>query len=91
MLEDGQKLRFKNAAVKSPYIIASFNIDPEFQALIDLYGSSTKTLLNEAQVLEDVNAELQVAGNVFFLNRLDDNGNLFTSEASGQPHLLLIN
>ena len=79
MLEDIQKLRLLTAAVNLQNIIATLDIDLEYQALIDLYGSRTKTLLDELQALEGVNAEPRVAGDFTLQSQLDDGGDIFTS------------
>ena len=79
MLEDMQKIRLLTAAVNIQNIIATLEIDLEYRALIDLYESRTKPLLNEVQALEDVNAEPRVARDFTLQSQLDDGGDLFTS------------
>ena len=79
MLEDMQKIRLLTAAVNMQNIIATLDMDLEYQALIDLYGSRTKTLLDEVQAPEDINAEPRVAGDFTLQSQLDDGGDLFTS------------
>ena len=79
MLEDIQKIRLLTAAVNMQNIIATLDIDLEYQALIDLYGSRTKTLLDKVQALVDVNAEPRVAGDFTLQSQLDDVDDLFTS------------
>ncbi len=79
MFEDEQKLRLLAAAAKLQDIIATLDIDLEYQTLIDLYGSSTNTHQDEVQALEDANAKLQVAGEVTLQSQLDDCEDLFTS------------
>jgi hypothetical protein len=79
MLEDEQKLRLLAAAAKLQDIIATLDIDLEYQALVDLYGSSAKTLKDEVQALEDANVKHRVAGNVTLQSQLDDSGDLFSS------------
>ena len=74
-----QKIRLLTAAVNMQNIIATLDMDLEYRALIDLYGSRTKTLLDEVQALEDVNAEPRVAGVFTLQSQLDDGGDLFTS------------
>ena len=56
MFEDEQKLRLLAAAVKLQDIIATLDIDLEYQTMIDLYRSSTNTHQYEVQALEDANA-----------------------------------
>ena len=79
MFEDEQKLRLLAAAAKLQDIIATLDIDLEYQTLIDVFGSCTNTHQDEVQALEDANAKLQVAGEVTLQSQLDDSGNLFTS------------
>jgi hypothetical protein len=79
MFEDEQKLRLLAAAVKLQDIIATLDIDLEYQTLIDFYGSSTNTHQDEVQALEDANTKLQVAGDVTLQSQLDDSGDLFSS------------
>jgi len=79
MFEDMQKIRLLTAAVNIQNIIATLEIDLEYRALIDLYGSRTKAPLDEVQALEDVNAEPRVAGDFTLKSQLDDGGDLFTS------------
>ncbi len=79
MFEEEQKLRLLTAAIKLQDIIATLDLDLEYQALIDLYDSSTNTRQDEVQALEDANAKLQVAGDVSLQSQLDDSGDLFTS------------
>ncbi|MFA9420579.1 MAG: hypothetical protein ACERLB_10550 [Gammaproteobacteria bacterium] len=79
MLEEMQKIRLLTAAVNMRNIISTLEIDLEYQTLIDLYGSRTKTLLDEVQALEDANAEPRVAGDFTLQSQLDDSGDLFTS------------
>ena len=79
MFEDEQKLRLIAAAVKLQNIIAVFEIGLEYQALIDLCSSRTKTSQDEVQTLENANANPQVAGDAMLQSQLDDNGDLFTS------------
>jgi hypothetical protein len=79
MLEDMQKIRLLTAAVNMQNIIATLEIDLEYQALIGLYGSRTKKLLDELQAPEDANAGLQVARDFTLQSQLDDGGDLFTS------------
>ena len=79
MFEDEQKLRLLTAAIKLQEIIATLDIELEYQALIDFYGSSTNTHQDEVQALEDANAKLRVAGDVTLQSQLDDSGDLFTS------------
>ncbi len=79
MLEDIQKIRLLTAAVNMQNIIATLEIDLEYRALIDLYGSRTKALLDEVQALEDVNAEPRVTGDFTLQGQLDDGADLFTS------------
>ncbi len=79
MFEDEQKLRLLTAAVKLHDIIATLDIDLEYQALIDFYGTSADTHQDEVQALEDANAKLRVAGDVSLQSQLDDSGDLFTS------------
>jgi hypothetical protein len=79
MLEDNQKLRLMSTAIMLQDTIAAFEIDLEYQTLIDLYGSSIKTLQDEVQALEDAIAKPQLAGDVTFQSQLDDNGDLLTS------------
>ncbi len=79
MLEDIQKLRLLTAAVNLQNIISTLEINLEYQTLIDLYGSRTKTLLDKAQALEDANAEPRVAGDFILQSQLDDSGDPFTS------------
>ena len=79
MLEEEQKIRLLTAAANLQNIIATLEIDLEYQTLIGLYGSRTKTLLDEVQAPEDANAKLQVAGDVTLLSQLNDSGYLYTS------------
>ena len=79
MFEDEQKLRLLAAAVKLQDIIATLDIDLEYQTLFDFYGSSTNTHQDEVQALEDANTKLQVAGDVTLQSQLDDSGDLFSS------------
>ena len=79
MFEDAQKLRLLTAAIKLQDIIATLDIELEYQALIDFYGSSTNTHQDEVQALEDANAKLQVAGDVSLQCQLNDSGDRFTS------------
>jgi hypothetical protein len=79
MFEEEQKLRLLTAAIKLQDIIATLDIDLEYQALIDFFGSSADTHQDEVQALEDANAILQVAGDVSLQSQLDDSGDLFTS------------
>jgi len=79
MLEDMQKIRLLTAAVNMQNIIATLEIDLEYRALIDLYGSRTKTLLDQVPALVDVNAEPRVAGEFTLQGQLDDVGDLFSS------------
>ncbi len=79
MFEEEQTLRLLTAAIKLQDIIATLDIDLEYQALIDLYDSSTNTHQDEVQALEDANAKLQVAGDVSLQSQLDDCRDLFTS------------
>jgi len=79
MVENEQKLRLLAAAAKLQNIITTLDLDEQYQAMIDFYGSSTNTHQDEVQALEDANAKLQVAGEVTLQSQLDDSGNLFTS------------
>jgi len=79
MLEEEQKVRLLTAAVNLQNIISTLGIDLEYQALIGLYGSRTKTLLDKLQAPEDANAGLQVAGDITLQSQLDNIGYLFTS------------
>jgi hypothetical protein len=79
MLEDEQKLRLITAAVKLQDIIATLEMDLEYQTLIDIYGYSTKTLQDEVQALEVSNEELQVARDVTLQSQLNDYEVLFIS------------
>ena len=79
MFEDAQKLRLLTAAIKLQDIIATLDIDLEYQALIDFYDSSTNTHQDEVQALEVANAEPRVAGDITLQSQLDDSGDLFTS------------
>ncbi len=79
MFEDEQKLRLLAAVVKLQDIIEVFEIDLEYQTLIDLRSSRTKALQDEVQTLENADAKPQVAGDAILQIQLDDNGDLFTS------------
>ena len=79
MFEDEQKLRLLTAAAKLQDIIATLDIDLELRTLIDFYGSGTNTHRGEVQTLEDVNAKLQVAGEVTSQSQLDGSGDPFTT------------
>jgi hypothetical protein len=79
MFEDEQKLRLLTAAAKLQDIIATLDIDLELQALVDFYGSGSNTRRGEVQTLEDVNAKLQVAGEVTSQNQLDCSGDPCTT------------
>ena len=78
MFEDEQKLRLITAAVKLRNIIATLEVDLEYQTLIDFCGSSTKLLPDEVQVLEVSNAESQDAGEGILKSQVADHGELFT-------------
>ncbi len=79
MFEDELKLRLLTAAIKLQDIIATLDIDREYLALIDYYGSRADTHQDEVQALEDANAKLQIAGDITLQSQLDDGGDLFTS------------
>ena len=79
MFEDEQKLRLIAAAAKLQDIIAVIELDLEYQTLIDLRSSRTKTPQDEVHALEDANAKPQVAGDAILQSQLDDDGDLFTS------------
>jgi hypothetical protein len=79
MFEDEQKLRLIAAAVKLRDIIATLEVDLEYQGLIDFCGSSAKALPDEAQVLEVSNAEFQDAGEGTLKRQVADHGELFTA------------
>jgi len=78
MFEDEQKLRLIAAAVKLQDIIATLEVDLEYQALIDIYGSSAKAQTYEVQGLVH-DAEFQDAGESTIKSRDVDQNALFTA------------
>lgn len=79
MFEDEQKLRLIAAAVKLQEIIATLEVDLEYQTLIDFSGSSANLLPDEVQVLEASNVESQDAGEGILKSQVADHGELFTA------------
>jgi hypothetical protein len=79
MIEDEQKLRLIAAAVKLRDIVATLEVDLEYQTLIDFCGSSAQALPDEAQVLEVSNAEFQDAVESTLKRQVADHGELFTA------------
>jgi len=77
MFEDEQKLRLIAAAVKLRDIIATLEVDLEYQALIDFCGSGGKLLTYEMQGLVS-NAGFQDAGEATLTSRVEDHNALFT-------------
>ena len=78
MFEDEQKLRLIAAAVKLQDIIATLEVDLEYQALIDIYGSSAKAQTYEVQGLVP-DAGFQDAGESTIKSRDVDQNALFTA------------
>ncbi|MCG6888226.1 MAG: hypothetical protein LJE92_01450 [Gammaproteobacteria bacterium] len=78
MFEDEQKLRLIAAAVKLRDIIATLEVDLEYQALIDFCGSSGKLLTYGVHGLVS-NAEFQDAGEDALTSCGDDHNALFTA------------
>jgi hypothetical protein len=78
MLEDEQKLRLLAAAAKLQDIIATLDVDLEYQALIDFRGSGAKVLTYEEQGLIS-NTEFQDVGEAPLKNPGGDHNALFTA------------
>lgn len=79
MLEDDQKLRLITAAVRMQDIIATLEMDLEFRTLSDTYCLRDKSLQDEVQTLEYVNAELQVAGDDILPSQPDYTEDMYSS------------
>ena len=79
MFEDEQKLRLIAAAVKLQDIIATLEMDLEYQTLIDFCGSSAKLLPDDVLVPRISNAESQDAGEGILRSQVADPGELFTA------------